>query len=120
MRTLALGTQHLFQVYYYLTDYHRCQSASDDDDTNSHPEMAQAPAVQVVYSPERARDMVVETHADLLALSAAVDDDWASSAQTPDAARAGLDALIARHEKLPTFQIAWHLVSDIDAAATKV
>ena len=82
--------------------------------------MTQAPTVQVVYSPERARSMVVEAHAELLSLSAAVDEGWAASSQTPDAAKLGLDALIARHEKLPTFQIAWHLVADIDSTAAKV
>jgi hypothetical protein len=77
-------------------------------------------SVQAIYNPAAAADMVTQTHALLLALAADAEAGWAGGEpHTAESARQGLDDLIARHEKLPTFQIAWHLVPELDGAAAK-
>jgi hypothetical protein len=76
-------------------------------------------SVQAIYNPAAAADMVAQTHTLLQALAADAEAGWAGEPHTAESARNGLDELIARHEKLPTFQIAWHLVPELNAAAAK-
>jgi hypothetical protein len=89
-----------------------------DLDANSKP-LKTMSSVGVIYNPETARAMVLETHAALLQLASDSSADWVGTSPSPDDARKNLDALIQRHEHLPSFQIAWHLAPEIDAAAMK-